>query len=461
MRRLAFALGATLALASPVQAAMLVAAARIPAAARDGAGETLGGFGSGMALVPGSVKRTRNGVSGTLAMVPDRGWNTQGTSDYRARVQLFDFSLRPQMGAPHAQSGLDLRLRKTLLLTDGDGSATTGLDPSGVRAGGKDFPDLPAASNGRVSLDNEAVAVPGDGSIWVSDEYGPLVYHYDAKGRMIGAIRPPEAIIPYRDGKENFSAGESVKGEPQSGRQNNQGFEGMSIVPGAKKLFVMTQSALVQDLDPSAPKSSRRNVRLLEYDIAGPPRLIHEYAVQLPFYDEGGKTNVAAQSEMLAIDDHRLLLLCRDSGGGFAGKRDTSAYRVVNIIDTAGADDIAGRYDAAEGSIAPGGQLRSDIRPARLQPFLDINDNAQLARFGLHNGAPADRSDLYEKWESLALAPAGDPASPNDYFLFVGSDNDFITQHGMMAGKSYSDASGADVDTLVLVYRITLAAGSN
>jgi hypothetical protein len=394
-------------------------------------------------------------------MVPDRGWNTRGTGDYRARVQLFDFSLRPRTGAPHAQTGLDLRLRRTLLLTDSDGAPTTGLDPSGVRASGKVFPDLPAASNGRVSLDDEAVALSGDGSFWISDEYGPLIYHYDARGRMIGAIRPPEAIIPRRDGKENFSAGESVKGEPQSGRQNNQGFEGMSVVPGAKKLFVMTQSALVQDLDPSTPKSSRRNVRLLEYDIAGAPRLVHEYAVQLPLYDEGGKTNVAAQSEMLAIDDHRLLLLCRDSGGGFAGKRDASAYRVVNIIDTTGADDIAGRYDAAEGSIAPGGQLRPDIRPAPLRPFLDINDNAQLSRFGLHNGAPNDRGDLYEKWEGLALAPAGDPASPNDYFLFVGSDNDFITQHGTMAGKSYSDASGADVDTLVLAYRVTFAAESN
>jgi len=461
MRSLALALGATLVLAGPAQAAMLVGAARIPAEARDGVGETLGGFGSAMALVPGSLKHSRDGVSGTLAMVPDRGWNTQGTSDYRGRVQLFDFSLHPQTGAPHGQVGLDLRLRKTLLLTDGDGSATTGLDPSGMRAAAKGLPDLPAAPNGRVSLDNEAVALPGDGSLWIGDEYGPMVYHYDAKGRMIGAIRPPEAIIPRRDGKENFSAGERVKGQPQSGRQNNQGFEGMSIAPGTKTLFVMTQSALVQDLDPAAPKASRRNVRLLEYDIAGPPRLIHEYAVQLPFYTQGGKDNVAAQSEMLAIDDHRLLLLCRDSGGGFTGKRDASAYRVVNLIDTAGADDIAGRYDAAEGSIAPGGQLRSDIRPARLRPFLDINDNAQLSRFGLHNGAPNDRNDLYEKWESLALAPAGDPRSPDDYFLFVGSDNDFITQHGLMAGKPYADASGADVDTLVLVYRVALPPESN
>ena len=83
-----------------------------------------------------------------------------------------------------------------------------------------------------------------------------------------------------------------------------------------------------------------------------------------------------------------------------------------------------------------------------------MNDNAQLSRFGLHNGAPNDANDLYEKWESLALAPAG---TSGDYFLFVGSDNDFITQDGMMAGKPYADASGANVDSLVLVYRVHLS----
>lgn len=435
---------------------MLVGVARIPSDARDSEGETLGGFGSGMALVPQSLRVTAGGISGTLGMLPDRGWNTQGTSDYRARLQMFDFVLNPQLGAPHAQTGLDLKFRKTLLLTDGDGAPTTGRDPESVRPAGKGFPDLPVAKDGHVSLDDEAVALPGDGSIWVGDEYGPYVYHYDAQGRMLGAIRPPEAIIPRRQGMENFSARETVKGEPQSGRQNNQGFEGMSIVPGGQTLFVMTQSALVQDLDPAIPKATRRNVRLLEYAVAGTPRLVHEYVVQLPLYGDTKKSGVAAQSEMLALDGHRLLLLCRDSGAGFTGKRDASAYRMIDIIDTAGASDIAGRYDASGDSVAPEGELRPEIHPARLSPFLDINDEAQLSRFGLHNGPPNDRNDLYEKWESMALAPAGDPRRPDDYFLFVGSDNDFITQHGMMAGKPYADASGADVDTLVLAYRVTL-----
>jgi hypothetical protein len=46
-----------------------------------------------------------------------------------------------------------------------------------------------------------------------------------------------------------------------------------------------------------------------------------------------------------------------------------------------------------------------------------MNDNAQLARFGLHNGAPNDANDLYEKWESMALAPVHDAKAPDDYFL--------------------------------------------
>ena len=215
----------------------------------------------------------------------------------------------------------------------------------------------------------------------------------------------------------------------------------------------MTQSALMQDLNPGNVKPTRRNVRLLEYDISGTPRLVHEYAVQLPLYGDGKTQNVAAQSEMLALNDHQLLLLCRDSGGGFTGKRDASAYRVINMLDITDASDIAGKFDDAGQAMAPGGVLSAAIHPARLTPFLDMNYNPELDIFGLHNGAPNDRNDLYEKWESMARAPAN---SPGDYFLFVGGDNDFITQHGTMAGKPYADASGANVDSLVLVYRVKL-----
>ena len=441
------------------EAPTLVGVARIPAAALDSQGETLGGFGSGMMLAPESWKRTRAGYQARLFMLPDRGWNTAGTTDYRARLQKFDMALSPDRGKPGHEGQLKLTYRGALLLTDNGGVATTGLDAADVRPAQDGFPDLPVATNGHVSLDNESVAPDGKGGFWIGDEYGPYVYRYDARGRMTGVIRPPDAFIPMRAGKENFSSNNPPLGQkydsgnPDTGRQNNQGLEGMSVTPDGKTLFVLNQSALRQDLDPADPVSTRRNVRLLAYDITGTPRLIHEYAMQLPTYLENGKTSVAAQSEMLAIDDHRFLVICRDSGGGFASRRPESLYRKVEMIDTRGATDFVGRHDDTAGSIAPKGALRADITPVAMTDFIDLNDNAQLNRFGLHNGAPADSHDLYEKWESLALAPAGPKGR---YILLLGSDNDFITRDGHMAGSTYRDAADAEADTLVMAWQVSL-----
>jgi hypothetical protein len=96
------------------------------------------------------------------------------------------------------------------------------------------------------------------------------------------------------------------------------------------------------------------------------------------------------------------------------------------------------------------------VIPAVLTPFIDINDNLELNRFGLHNGEPNGRNNLSEKWEGMTLVPALDPSNPQDFFLFVSNDNDFITQNGYQVGAPYKDESGADIDTLLLVYRVTL-----
>lgn len=437
----------------------LIGVARVSASALDTQGETLGGFGSGMMLAPGSWRHTSQGYAAKLFMLPDRGWNTAGTTDYRARLQKFDMALTPEAANPGREGQLRLAYKGALMLTDAAGRPTTGLDPTAVRPARNGLPDLPVAGNGRVSLDNEAVAPDGKNGFWISDEYGPYIYRYDGHGRMTAAIRPPEAFIPRRGGKQDFSSNNPPlgsrydSGDPASGRQNNQGFEGMSVSPDGRTLFVVSQSALRQDLDPSNVKATRANVRMLVYDIGGAPRLIHEYAIVLPTYRDGGQLNIAAQSELLAIDKHRFLLLCRDSGGGFASKRPASLYRKLVLVDTRGATDLVGRYDGATDAIAPAGVLRAGIIPAPWSDFLDLNDNAQLNRFGLHNGLPADTHDLYEKWESLALAPAG---PPGQYILLVGSDNDFITQDGHMAGSRYKDAAGVDVDTLVMAWQVSL-----
>src|SRR6201991_2566103 len=101
-------------LASPT----LIGVARIPAAALDAQGETLGGFGSGMMLAPGSWTHTKAGYQAKLFMLPDRGWNTAGTTDFRARLQKFDMALTPDTGNPGREGQLHLAFKGTLLLND-------------------------------------------------------------------------------------------------------------------------------------------------------------------------------------------------------------------------------------------------------------------------------------------------------------------------------------------------------
>ena len=111
------------------------------------------------------------------------------------------------------------------------------------------------------------------------------------------------------------------------------------------------------------------------------------------------------------------------------------------MLDTSRATNIAGsKYDGTV-PVAPDGKLADGVVPATLTPFIDLNDNAQLGRFGLHNGEPNDRNNLSEKWEGMALVPALDPANPRDFFLFISNDNDFITQDGYQVGAAYKDKS--------------------
>jgi hypothetical protein len=447
----------------------LVGVGRLPSDLRDKFGETFGS-GSAIAVDPRSWVRTPAGYQGTFYMLPDRGFNVTGTSDYRARINKLFITFTPlddPTAVPVAQRQMSVAatLTDTILLTVAAGQSLTGLDPDGIRRAANGFPDLPQASNGRVSIDSESLALLPDGSFFIGDEYGPYVYRFSPAGRLLAAIRPPDAFLPKRKGKDHFASNNPGPGaqapqppEPETGRANNQGFEGLTLTPpGGKFLVVALQSATRQDGGTSP--ETRRYTRLLYYDVADRerPKLAREYVVPLPLFETAdGQRRVAAQSELLALDETFFLLLCRDAGNGYGTGGATSRYRSIDLLDTSRATNIAGsRYDGTV-PVAPDGKLVDGVVPATLTRYIDINEAAELQKFGLHNGEPNDRNNLSEKWEGMALVPALDPANANDYFLFVTNDNDFITQNGFQAGRPYKDASGLEVDTMILVYRITL-----
>jgi hypothetical protein len=157
---------------------------------------------------------------------------------------------------------------------------------------------------------------------------------------------------------------------------------------------------------------------------------------------------------MLAINNTQFLVLARD-GNGRGVASPTSLYRSILVYDISSATNIAGTaYDTTTTPIAPGGVLAAGIIPATSAVLVDLNNAAQLAKFGLNNGPVDNVNTLSEKWEALALVPAFDPGTPNDWFLFVGNDNDFITTNGFQDGAPY--AAAINNDNMVLVYRVTI-----
>jgi hypothetical protein len=435
----------------------LVAAGSLPANLRDAFGETFGS-GSGMAVV--DWKKTDAGYTGTILLLPDRGYNVEGTTNYDARINTVSIAFPTPAGDKAAPA--TLKLVSTLKLTDKAGKPMSGLDPVAVDVSNGVKPGLPATNEGRVSLDPEAVIRLADGSMLISDEYGPAIYHFGADGKMLSGTLPPEAFLPMRKGQLNFSSNNPGPGapvpspkDPETGRQNNQGFEGMAFDPATKALTVVLQSATRQDGGDDS--TTRMMTRALVYDASDVDalKLKAEYVVPLPtFKAANGKTTIAAQSELVALPDGRLLLLCRDSNNGWGVKGSTSLLRTISLLDFSGATNIAGsKYDGID-AVAPKGVLAADVKPATLTTIIDMNDNKELAKAGLHNGAPQDATNLSEKWEAMGIVPVMDPAHPKDVFLLVANDNDFLTTDGYQVGAAYK--ADADVDTRVLVYRLSL-----
>ncbi|MGE0715535.1 MAG: autotransporter domain-containing protein [Alphaproteobacteria bacterium] len=458
----------------------LVGAGRVPAASRDQLGDTLGSLSS-MAIVQSTWRRNGDSYSGTLIGLPDRGYNTDDLkADYPGRLSIFSLNFTPYTGTANLPAGtqsqtqLELAYQSSVVLRDFIGQQTTGLDPGADTASQGGVGPLPIASKGKgagkLSIDAEGLVFLSDGSFYVSDEYAAGVYYFDPKGNLKGVILPPAALLPRSaTGAVDYNS----NGAPKTGRRNNQGLEGVTVTPDGKYLVTLLQSATVQDTDGSK-QQTRTNTRLMVYDIQQtrtPTTPIAHYALQLPSYTLAGNGNAndrtAAQSEILALNDKQFLVLSRDGNGLGVGTTNPIVFKNIMLVDTTGATNLAGTpYETGTTPISPAGQLQPTITPVAQSLFVNMVNPTQLARLGMNtNTNPASAATMSEKWEALGIAPVLRENKPQDYFLFVGNDNDFLTRSGQMAG-GLVDANGNPVgtaydaglenDNVVLVYQLTL-----
>lgn len=331
-----------------------------------------------------------------------------GLLSYAPRIQVFTLNTNTATGAVS-----NFALSRTIVFTQADGTTPfNGQNPRLLNGN--------AATLGG-SFDPEGMVIRANGNFLVADEYGPSLYEFDANGRYVRSYAPPANLVPKdAGGATNYVDDRAVI---TTGRQDNRGFEGLTLSNDGTKAYAVLQDPLVNE---GRGGQGRRGqlVRMVEFDLAtGATR---QFAYQLEgIADINARTSTAftenqqgrsiGVSAIHALPDGRFLVIERDNRG--LGVDPSTAFlesgtKRVYVIDLAGATDVSG-VTFPNGILPPG--VVTVTKDAA--PFLDI-----LAAVG-------DDATIAEKFEGMSF---GDRLADGGINLLLITDNDFsVTQNGL------------------------------
>lgn len=355
-------------------------------------------------------------ATNTYLGMSDRGPGG-GLIDYAPRIQSFKLDIDPLTGFAS-----NFNLVSTTLFTQKSGGYFTGLNPQ-LATGDKSL--LGA------SLDPEGLTVLPNGNYLVADEYGPSVIEFDITGKQVRTFDVPANLVPREPGGTiNYVDGRPVI---TTGRQDNRGYEGITVSPDGTKAYAIMQDPLVNEGASDDGRRSR-NLRIVEYDVAsGAPT--KQYIYQLESLasinpNTPGDTFTATNqgrsigvSSIMSLPDGRLVVLERDNRG--LGVDDPTGQRQIGIkaayvIDLSQATDVSGI------SLAGTNTLPVGVQAASKTALLDIR--AALLAKGV---------TVAEKMEGLIFGPR---LADGGLSMLIVTDNDFsVTQTG--AGEQFDICS--------------------
>jgi glycerophosphoryl diester phosphodiesterase len=159
-------------------------------------------------------------------------------------------------------------------------------------------------------IDPESLQRGRDGDLWVGDEFGPWILHFDANGRLLD---PPFATPGGLMSPNNpFLVGAATQ-------PNSRGYEAMAMSTNKKYLYGILEGATVAD-----PDSRRRLV--FEFNTVN-----KTFTGRVLQYRTEVASHLVADAD--AIDGNRLVVIERDTGLGA-----TALFRNAYVIDLANTD---------------------------------------------------------------------------------------------------------------------------
>jgi hypothetical protein len=305
-------------------------------------------------------------------------------------------------------------LLETTLLRDRNGGFLTGENPQ-VATGD-------VANLGR-SFDSEGFVPLKNGNYLFADEYGPSVWEFDRTGTKVREFQVPENLRP----RTATGGLDYVNGRPTivTGRQDNRGYEGLTLSPDGTKAYAILQDPLVNEGNPDGRRG--RFLRIVEFDVAS-GQSTGQYAYELESLADinarlpGTEDDFGANSQgrnigvssITALADGSFLVIERDNRG--LGVEENGAdplligTKRVYRIRLDGATDISGQ-------VLSGGLLPAGAQAVEKELYLDVQ--AALESAGLNS---------VEKLEGLTFGPL---LADGSLSMYIVSDNDFsVTQSG-------------------------------
>lgn len=384
-----------------------IGSALIPGTGSDGSGlntllenglnrnNSLNGFGSALAYT---------GFQNRYILLPDRGPNAtayaggaavDNTVSWTNRYQIYDLAFTPAGGGTF---NVGFQFAGTTLLTNEAGQQFTGKSDAFVAGS----PNNPVNN---LRMDPEGIRVGFNGEVYISDEYGPVVYRFNQSGQRTGAFNVPDYYTIANPNSlaatENSNAIVPFNTDPR--RITNRGMESLALSPDGTTLFGFMQNSLQQE-----GGTTGNRVRILQWDTANPTGIPQEFVYLL----EPGNRVI---SEFVAINDHEFLVVERDQLAGTS-----AAFKRVFKIDLTGATNVSGVTDL---------DLVGAPTPVQKSLFLDM-----IAGTGIESSSFANFVDLLstgstgldlfpEKIEGIAFGPT---LPDGRLLLLISNDNDFL-----------------------------------
>ena len=160
-------------------------------------------------------------------------------------------------------------------------------------------------------LDPESLQRGKDGDLWMGDEFGPWILHFDETGVLLEPpLRVPAGLVGSTSDTGFLESPSSpfISSPAQATVAGSRGFESMAATPDGKYLYGLLEGATVQD-------SNKDRRYLLEFSI--PDRAftgrVWQYRTQPTVT---GVQQCCFMADMWALDQHRMVVIERDNGRG-------------------------------------------------------------------------------------------------------------------------------------------------